>query len=137
MKKMLLLLAIIAVGSASALQVVEFYVSNALPATATAAALYGYKTFTAEGESMKVFSELVDVTLSTPTSMTNAAQIAVSNFSGYVVANYGKFATTTAQTYENCFRYGQEVRLLAKTTHAASLGATGTNIRQKVYCVIY
>ena len=138
MKKLIIIAMLLAVGSVYAvLQCYEVNVTNAYPTSATIAANRGMLSFVAKGKNMKVYSQLVDVTLGTPSSMTNAAQIAVSNFAGYVISEYGKFATTTAQEYLGAFKVGEPVLLLLRTTNAATAGSTGTNALQKVYIYVW
>ena len=137
MKKLLILIVACAAVTAMAIQCYEVNVTNDLPTTAALATQYGFKQFTPRGANLKVYSQLVDVALNTPTSITNAALVAVTNANGYVFETYGKFATTTAQTYEDIFTPGGEVTLWLKTAIAASAGSTGTDTVQKVYLVIY
>ena len=139
MKKLICILALlIAVPTFAVLQCYEVNVSNVFPITAAIAANRGLLSFVARGENMKVYSQWVDVTLGTPTSMTNAAQIAVSNFNGYVIEEYGKFATSTAQEYLGAFEVGKPVQLLLRTTNATSTTDTnGTNALQKVYIYVW
>ena len=118
------------------LQCVQLSVSNTLPATAAQAGVYGFKQFVAKGENMQVYCALKDVALCTPTSITNAAQTAVTNANGYVFSQYGKFATTTPQNYLGAFKKGDVVTLWAKTRDAYTL-TTGTNILQSVYIYIW
>ena len=137
MKKLLITtICLICAGSIFALQCIQVTVTNDLPTTAAQAGVYGYTKFKAEGENVQVYSQIGDITIHDPTLTGTVAVAAITNSAAFTFVKYGKFANATPKTYLNAFKPGQEVTLWL-TAEEALASATGTNIVQNVYLVVY
>jgi len=137
MKKLLItIVCIVCAGSLFALQAITVVVTNDLPTTAAQAGVYGYTKFQANGENMKVYSQIGTITLNSGTLTGTLASASVTNEGAYSWVQYPSFATATEKTYEGAFEKGGLYELWLTAEEALS-SATGTDIVQNVYIVVY